>query len=191
MIKRWCLGIGLGLVMLPWVYAGNQKEEALSSSVQSVMRRSIASHRAYLPQTLDHEAWFNRVSPLLLTRIPDEFTRKRVLAAIYYEATRAGLDPLLVLALVQIESGFRPYAISSVGARGLMQVMPFWQRVIGVTEHSLFDLNTNLRYGCTILRHYIDIEQGDLFHALGRYNGSRGKPQYPNMVLSAVKKYTH
>lgn len=181
----------LSLSVFANVQAGNQKEEALSSSVQSVMRKSISSHHAHRALGAEHEAWFNRHSALLVHRIPDEFMRKRLLRAIYYEALRAGLDPQLVLGLIHVESGFRPYAISSVGARGLMQVMPFWQQVIGSTEHSLFDVYTNLRYGCTILRHYIDIEQGDLFRALGRYNGSLGKAEYPNMVLGAARKYAY
>ena len=187
---RWWVGVWFTLTV-SLVYGGNQKEEALSSSVQSVLRKSISAHHAHIPLGAAHETWFNRISPLLMKRIPDEFMRKRLLTAIYYEATRAGLDPQLVLGLIHVESGFRPYAISLVGARGLMQVMPFWQRVIGTAEHSLFDLYTNLRYGCTILRHYIDIERGDLFRALGRYNGSLGKVEYPNMVLSAAKKYPY
>ena len=101
---------------------------------------------------------------------------------VHYEATRAGLDPQLVLGLVQVESGFKKYAVSSAGARGFMQVMPFWVKLVGGSEDNLFHLRTNLRYGCTILRHYLDIERGDLYRALGRYNGSLGQPGYPNMV---------
>jgi soluble lytic murein transglycosylase-like protein len=172
--------------------AGNQQEEALSSSVQSLMRRSVADRIAptlAFVSAAERESWLHRLSPKLAKRIPDEFMRKRLLAAIYYEAARAGLDPQLVLGLIHVESNFRPYAISSVGARGLMQVMPFWQRTIGTPEQSLFDLYTNLRYGCTILRHYLDIERGNLFRALGRYNGSLGKAEYPNMVFAASKLY--
>jgi soluble lytic murein transglycosylase-like protein len=113
--------------------------------------------------------------------------RERLLTAIHYEATRAGLDPQMVLGLIQVESGFKKYAISPVGARGLMQVMPFWVRSIGTPDHNLFDLTTNLRYGCTILRHYLDIERGNLFRALGRYNGSLGRAEYPNLVVGAWK----
>lgn len=184
------LALWVGLGTFSVLQAGNQKEEALSSSVQSVMRKSISAHHVHTSLGVEHEVWFNRTSSLLTPRIPDEFMRKRLLSAIYYESTRAGLDPQLVLGLIHVESGFRTYAISSVGARGLMQVMPFWQRLIGAHEHSLFDVYTNLRYGCTILRHYIDIERGDLFRALGRYNGSLGKAAYPTMVLAAAKKYT-
>jgi soluble lytic murein transglycosylase-like protein len=104
---------------------------------------------------------------------------------LHYEATRAGLDAQLVLGLIQVESAFRKYAVSSAGARGFMQVMPFWIDAIGQKDHNLFHLRTNLRYGCVILRHYVDIEQGNLFRALGRYNGSLGKPDYPNLVVRA------
>mgnify|MGYP001610496015 CR=1 FL=1 len=102
-----------------------------------------------------------------------------------YEAVRAGLDPQLVLSVIQVESSFKKYAVSTAGARGYMQVMPFWAREIGVSDHNLFHLRTNLRYGCTILRHYLDIEKGNYFRALGRYNGSLGQPDYPDLVMSA------
>ncbi|MCY4324545.1 MAG: lytic transglycosylase domain-containing protein [Betaproteobacteria bacterium] len=110
------------------------------------------------------------------------------LRTVHYESLRAGLDPQWVLAVIQVESAFRKYAISTAGARGYMQVMPFWVELIGSEHHSLFDLRTNLRYGTTILRHYLDIEQGDYFRALGRYNGSLGQARYPNLVYRAWKK---
>lgn len=122
-------------------------------------------------------------------RIPDARYREDFLRTVHYEASRAGLDPQMVLGLIQVESGFKKYAVSSVGARGFMQVMPFWVRSIGAKDHNLFLLRTNLRYGCTILRHYVDIERGDLYRALGRYNGSLGRPEYPNMVLGAWRKH--
>ena len=182
----------LGMSYSPITQAGNQKEQALSVSVQSLMRRSVSKHIAPISfvSIAEQERWLNAISPKLAKRIPDEFMRKRLLNAIYYEALRAGLDPQLILGLIHVESNFRSYAVSSVGARGLMQVMPFWQRAIGEPQQSLFDLYTNLRYGCTILRHYLDIEQGNLFRALGRYNGSLGKLEYPNMVFAASKLYT-
>ena len=120
-------------------------------------------------------------------RIPNFETRLDFLHTIHYEATRAGLDPQLVLAIVQIESNFRKFAVSSAGAHGYMQVMPFWIGLIGRGEDNLFALRINLRYGCVILRHYLDIEKGDMSRALGRYNGSLGKPEYPNMVLAAMR----
>ena len=133
--------------------------------------------------------WLAEMSPRLEKRIPDREYRLDLLRSVHYEATRAGLDPQLVLGLIQVESGFRKYAVSSAGARGYMQVMPFWISLIGRSEDSLFDLRTNLRYGCTILRHYLDIEKGDLYRALGRYNGSLGKPEYPNLVRGAWQNH--
>ena len=158
-------------------------------------RRACASlHRAIADQAapivaFDDEqearAWLAAMSSRLAKKMPERVAREEFLLTVHYEARRAGLDPQLVLGLIQVESAFRKYAVSSAGARGFMQVMPFWAKLIGTTEHNLFNLRTNLRYGCTILRHYIDIEGGNLFRALGRYNGSLGKPDYPNMVLRA------
>ncbi|KPC53287.1 Membrane-bound lytic murein transglycosylase C precursor [Amantichitinum ursilacus] len=172
------------------VWAGAQQEEALSASVQSSMARSIddgVQPRLVFDNAAIGQVWLNDMSNRLARKIPDEFMRRKLLTSVQYEATRAGLDPQMVLGLINVESGFNRYAISSVGARGLMQVMPFWQRQIGTPQQNLFDMNTNLRYGCTILRHYLDIENGDLFRALGRYNGSLGRPEYPNMVYGAWK----
>jgi soluble lytic murein transglycosylase-like protein len=128
------------------------------------------------------------MSARLEKRIANREYRIELLRTVHYEATRAGLDPQLVLGLMQVESGFRKYAVSSAGARGYMQVMPFWVKLIGRPDDNLFHLRTNLRYGCTILRHYLDIEKGDLFRALGRYNGSLGQPEYPNMVRASWEK---
>jgi soluble lytic murein transglycosylase-like protein len=125
------------------------------------------------------------MSARLVKRIPNQDYRLELLRAVHYEAKRAGLDPQLVLGLMQVESGFRKYAVSSANARGYMQVMPFWVKLIGRPDDNLFNMRTNLRYGCTILRHYLDIEKGDLYRALGRYNGSLGQPEYPNMVRAA------
>jgi soluble lytic murein transglycosylase-like protein len=125
------------------------------------------------------------MSARLEKKIPDAETRADLLKLVHYEARRAGLDPQLVLGLIQVESNFHKYAVSSAGAMGVMQVMPFWLRLIGTREHNLFQLRTNLRYGCAILRFYLDQEKGDLYRALGRYNGSLGKPDYPYAVLSS------
>jgi soluble lytic murein transglycosylase-like protein len=129
------------------------------------------------------------MSARLAKRIPDRIAREEFLVTVHYEAKRAGLDPQLVLGVIQVESGFRKYAVSSSGARGYMQVMPFWVRQIGSADHNLFNLRTNLRYGCVILRHYLDMERGDYFRALGRYNGSLGRPDYPNAVVGAALRY--
>lgn len=171
--------------------AGAQKEEPLSNSVRALMQKSISDDAA--PKLMfvnDPEAmkWLQEMSRRLAKRMPDPVMREDFLRTVHYEATRAGLDPQLVLGLIQVESGFKKYAVSSVGARGFMQVMPFWVRSIGNPDHNLFHLRLNLRYGCTILRHYLDIERGDLYRALGRYNGSLGQPQYPNLVVGAWRR---
>jgi soluble lytic murein transglycosylase-like protein len=182
--------ISLALAAALPAIAGAQKEEALSAAVATTMQRSIndsLSPRLVFSNPAEGPAWMDEMSRRLTKKVPDAYMREKLLTAIQYESVRAGLDPQLVLGLVEVESGFRNYAISSAGARGLMQVMPFWPRQIGTDTHNLLDMYTNLRYGCTILRHYIDIEQGDLFRALGRYNGSLGQSDYPNAVLAAWK----
>jgi soluble lytic murein transglycosylase-like protein len=172
-------------------HAGAQKEEDLSTSVRAMLQKSIsdtAPAKLMFSSDQDAYAWLAEMSRRLERRIPDKDFRIDFLKTVHYEATRAGLDPQLVLGLIQVESGFKKYAVSSVGARGFMQVMPFWVRQIGTPDQNLFHLRVNLRYGCTILRHYLDIEKGDLYRALGRYNGSLGQPEYPNMVVGAWRK---
>lgn len=176
----------------PLAHAGNQANTPLAASVRAVLHNSISDMTApKLAFATQYEAdvWLNEMSRRLEKRIPDKTYRMDLLKAIHYEATRAGLEPEMVLGLIEVESGFKKYAVSNVGARGLMQVMPFWVKEIGTAEHNLFHLRTNLRYGCTILRHYLNIENGDLFRALGRYNGSLGKAEYPNLVRAAWHKH--
>jgi soluble lytic murein transglycosylase-like protein len=130
----------------------------------------------------------NAAPDLLTHELANAHLRREFLQTIWYESQRAGLEPSLVLGLIQVESGFRKFAISSAGARGFMQVMPFWTRMLAEGDAGvLFQAQTNLRFGCVILRHYLNVENGDLNLALGRYNGSRGQMQYPNAVLSAQK----
>jgi soluble lytic murein transglycosylase-like protein len=173
------------------VFAGAQAEGALSASVLAVMQRAVADQAApKLAFSSQQEAqfWLAEMSDRLQKKIPDVESRREFLSTVHYEAVRAGLDPHLVLSLIQVESGFNKYAVSRVGARGYMQVMPFWVKSIGTREHNLFHLRTNLRYGCTILRHYLDMEKGILYRALGRYNGSLGQAEYPNLVKAAWHK---
>jgi soluble lytic murein transglycosylase-like protein len=173
----------------PAVRAGAQIYEPLSASVRAALTKAIADQAVpYLAFDTIAEArsWLGVMSARLEKRIPDRIAREELLVTVHYEARRAGLDPQLVLGLIQVESTFRKYAVSKAGARGYMQVMPFWVNAIGGSgDQNLFHLRTNLRYGCVILRHYLDIEKGDLFRALGRYNGSLGRPEYPNTVLAA------
>ena len=169
-------------------FAGAQQYEPLSASVRGALHKAVSDARPSVSSfktPIEAADWLGEMSRRLEKRIPNRDYRIDLLRSVHYEATRAGLDPQLVLGLMQVESGFRKYAVSSAGARGYMQVMPFWVKLIGRPEDSLFDLRTSLRYGCTIMRHYLDIEKGDLYRALGRYNGSLGKPEYPNMVRAA------
>ncbi len=172
--------------------AGAQVEEPLADAVRSALVAAVAEAAPPRPrfdkmdERLAYLRWLGAASERLKKRHTENHTRVEFLEAVWYESRRAGLETALVLGLIQVESGFRKYAISSAGARGYMQVMPFWARLIGNgDDRRLFHLQTNLRFGCTILRHYLDRERGDVFMALGRYNGSRGKPEYPNAVLGA------
>jgi len=169
-------------------HAGAQIYEPLADSVRARLSRMV-SDRA--PATMhfrsveDGQRWLAEMDRRLEKRIPDRKQRLELLRSVQYEATRARLDPQLVLGVIEVESGFRKYAVSNAGARGYMQVMPFWVKQIGQPGHNLFHLRTNLAYGCAVLRHYLDVEKGDYFRALGRYNGSLGQAKYPNLVLSA------
>jgi soluble lytic murein transglycosylase-like protein len=187
----------LGLLAAPFgVRAGAQREEPLIDSVRSALSASIAQAAPPRPKFDDPDArvaylrWLGEMSERLKKRKTETQIRIEFLETLWYEAKRAGLEPSLVLGLVQVESGFRKYAISTAGARGYMQVMPFWTKSIGDGNASaLFHMQTNLRFGCVILRHYLDIEKGDMFLALGRYNGSRGRPEYPNAVFGARRQW--
>ena len=181
-----------GLLFACAAHGGAQAYQPLSASVRGVLHRAVsdqAAPKSAFTSQQEADTWLNNMSRHLEKRIPDAAYRMDFLKTVHYEATRAGLDPQLVLGLIEVESGFRKYAISNAGARGYMQVMPFWVNLIGDRKDNLFHLRSNLRYGCTILRHYLDMENGDLYRALGRYNGSLGKPEYPNMVRAAWHKY--
>jgi soluble lytic murein transglycosylase-like protein len=193
-----CLGgLGVALGVLPTAAnAGAQLEEPLIDSVRTALSAAIANRAPPKPSfdtTEARLAYLNglgAMSDRLKRRKADTQTRLDLLEAVWYESRRSGLETDLVLGLIQVESGFRKYAISSAGARGYMQVMPFWARVIGDGDASkLFHMQTNLRFGCTILRHYLDRERGDLFMALGRYNGSRGRSEYPDLVFGARRQW--
>jgi soluble lytic murein transglycosylase-like protein len=190
-MTHWCIPVYAILLLSNLVFAGNQREAPLSNSVQAQMQQSISDQpiqQSVFSQDVQAQTWLQHMSQRLKSRIPDAESREDFLRTVHYEASRAGLEPELVLGLIQVESGFKKYAVSSAGARGYMQVMPFWTKSIGVPEHNLFHLRLNLRYGCTILRHYLDIEHGDLYRALGRYNGSLGQSQYPQSVLNTWHK---
>jgi soluble lytic murein transglycosylase-like protein len=179
-------------------FAGNQKEEAMADSVRLALSKLVSDPRPpkasfdNIEERIKYLHWLGEMSDRLRRRLPDTKTRLEFLETVWYEAKRAGLDPALVLGLIQVESAFRKYATSVVGARGYMQVMPFWSRVIGDRDaQKLFQMQSNLRYGCAILRTYIDMEAGNLYLALGRYNGSRGRPEYPNAVLANWRNWEY
>ena len=168
--------------------AGAQIYEPLADSVRARLSRMVSDRAPatmHFRSSSDAQRWLSEMDRRLEKRIPDRKQRLELLRTVQYEATRARLDPQLVLGVIEVESGFRKYAVSRAGARGYMQVMPFWVTLIGQPGHNLFHLRSNVAYGCAILRHYLDIEKGDYWRALGRYNGSLGQAQYPNLVLSA------
>ncbi|MCW2310765.1 lytic transglycosylase domain-containing protein [Rhodoferax antarcticus] len=176
--------------------AGGQLEEPLADSVRTALSSAIANTAPPVPVFYDTESrlaylrWLGAQSDRLSRKKADFTTRKEFLQTVWYESKRAGLDVSLVLGLIQVESNFRKFAVSRAGARGYMQVMPFWTRVLGDGNASnLFHMQNNLRFGCVILRHYLERERGDLFLALGRYNGSRGRAPYPNAVTSAQRNW--
>jgi soluble lytic murein transglycosylase-like protein len=194
--RRDCLKIipaGLGLATWSAAQAGGQIEEPLADSVRTALSSAIANSAPPIPEFRDLQSrlaylrWLGAMSQRLAKKKSNWQERKEFLQTVWYESRRAGLDTGLVLGLVQVESNFRKFAVSSVGARGYMQVMPFWLKLIGQPKHNLFHMRTNLAYGCAILRHYLDVEKGDYFRALGRYNGSLGRAEYPNLVLAAWK----
>ena len=181
------------LAALPGLsHAGAQVEEPLADAVRTALSAAVADSAPPKPsftgieERLAYLRWLGAMSERLHKQKAELVTRVEFLQTLWYESKRAGLEPSLVLGLVQVESAFRKYAISIVGARGYMQVMPFWARLIGHGDvERLFHMQTNLRFGCVILRHYLNLERGDLYLALGRYNGSRGRPEYPNAVFGA------
>lgn len=188
------LAWGASLLFSGPAFAGAQIEEPLADSVRTALSSAIQNAAPPIPEFADTESrlgylrWLGAMSERLRKRKPEWETRKEFLQSVWYESKRAGLDVSLVLGLIQVESNFRKFAISVAGARGYMQVMPFWTRVIGDGDPGkLFHMQTNLRFGCVILRHYLERERGDLFMGLGRYNGSRGKAPYPNAVLAAQR----
>ncbi len=191
------------LTLAGWLAGGSfkaaaegQLEEPLADSVRSALGAAVADQAPPVPVFSDaerqasYQRWLGVMDLRLQHRLPEPQIRQEFLQTVWYESTRARHDPALVLGLIQVESAFRKFAISSVGARGYMQVMPFWARLIGDGDVSrLFQVQTNLRFGCVILRHYLDLERGDLFMGLGRYNGSRGQRPYPDAVLAAQQNW--
>ena len=160
-------------------------EQVPDPELREMLRAAVNSADSF-EDRYDAEVWLTDMSARLARRVPDPDERLDILTRVHYEARRAGLEPELVLAVIEVESNFDRYAVSVAGALGMMQVMPFWRDEIGRPDDNLIRLDTNLRYGCTILKFYLDKENGDLRRALGRYNGSLGQRKYPNKVINAL-----
>lgn len=188
MLRKFLIFLQIFPFAISLCHAGNQQYEELSQSMKSLLHSEISDNRPMqnsFKSPIEAAEWLGEMSRRLSIFIADQNYRIEFLRSVHYESKRAGLDPQMVLALIQVESQFSKYAVSPVGARGYMQVMPFWIKVIGNPNDNLFHLRTNLRYGCVILRHYLDIENGNYFRALGRYNGSLGRAGYPNLIKKA------
>ena len=172
------------------LYANDPSEtqrQAFDPQLKIALQKAVASADSF-DYKYDATVWLSDMSNRLSKIVDDPDERVAILTTVHREATRAGVQPELVLAVMEVESAFDRYAISVAGARGLMQIMPFWLDEIGQDGDNLFHINTNIRFGCTILKYYIDIERGNLFRALGRYNGSLGRAKYPNKVFKALDR---
>ena len=174
----------LALLAISSAYSANTGQDP---ELRQLLQEAIASDAGFRNR-FEAEVWLLDMSKRLERFIPETELRISLLKQLHFEATRVNLPPELILALIEVESHFDQYAISTSGARGLMQVMPFWLEEIESSDNNLFRVRTNLRMGCTILRYYMDIESNDLTRALARYNGSLGKPDYPNKVIAALNK---
>ncbi len=177
----------IGLCLLTTAFCAAEEEQALDPLLIQRLAASLSADHDNADR-YDAEVWLRVTEPRLARYLDDREDRIRLLRLVFREASLQKLDADLVLAVMQIESRFDRFAVSSAGAQGLMQVMPFWRLEIGREQDNLTNPETNIRYGTTILAHYMDIASGDLVEALGRYNGSRGKLWYPELVLSAWRK---
>lgn len=182
------LTCALALTLARGVLALSPQQPEVDAALRQMLKESIEQADSFQDR-FDAEVWLVAKSAPLARYIKDPEERFRILRLVHKEASRVGVQADLVLAVIQIESAFDPYAVSHVGAQGMMQVMPFWKKEIGREQDSLIDLETNLRYGCTILKYYIDKEKGRWAEGLARYNGSYGKYWYPEKVLTAWQKH--
>jgi soluble lytic murein transglycosylase-like protein len=193
-VKLYTALLSLAFAFPAMAFAGAQIYEPLAAEVRAGLQASIADRPAPRHAFKSSEAavdWLTEMSQRLTPRISNFDSRVEFLRTVHFEAIRARVDPQLVLALIQVESNFRKYAVSRSGARGYMQVMPFWVGLIGRPGDNLFNLRNNLRYGCVILKYYLDAEKGNVQRALARYNGSLGRPDYPNLVIGAWRSTWH
>jgi soluble lytic murein transglycosylase-like protein len=177
---------GLLLLLAPLAVQGEQPA-LVDQALKQRLVEALADNAGF-GDRFDAEVWLVDMAERLKRRLPQESKRLNLLKHIHFESTRANLPPELVLSVIQVESNFDRFAISEAGAQGLMQVMPFWLKELGRPEANLFDTQTNLRFGCTILRYYLDMEKGNTARALARYNGSKGSLRYPNLVFAALRE---
>lgn len=180
--------ISLFFSLLPEINISYANEQTSKTELRGLLQQAIRDSSSFKDR-FDAEVWLLDMSNRLKKFVPNDRKRLKLLRQVHFEATRVKLHPELVLAVINVESNFNRFAISSAGAQGLMQVMPFWLKEIGKQNDNLFDVRTNLRMGCTILKYYIDKEKGDLTRALARYNGSLGKYKYPNKVFRLLNKH--
>lgn len=179
--------VGLLLLAATPLYAADYAADNRPDPVLRELLRQAATDAESFPDRFDAQVWLTDMSQRLASQVEDYEERITILKRAHFEAQRAELPPELVLAVIDVESNFDRYAISVAGAQGLMQIMPFWLNEIGRPDDNLMHIGTNLRFGCTILKYYLDMENGDWIRALGRYNGSLGKRKYPNLVLDRLR----
>ncbi len=179
----WIIALGWLVALPPAVTLGAVD---VDPALRTLLKEAAAQSDTF-GDRFEAEVWLLDMSQRLAPKIPDPRFRVELLKNVHYEATRAGLAPELVLAVIEVESNFDPWAISPTGAQGLMQVMPFWLRQIGKPGDSLFRVRTNLRLGCTILKYYLDKERGNLWRALARYGGDRSGYVYPARVYRVLQ----
>jgi soluble lytic murein transglycosylase-like protein len=182
-LRRWFRGLAIALLMTAGAHAA--EPAAVDPALRAALIEAIGSSDSFENRYVA-EVWLMDMSRRLQKKMPDADQRIALLRQVHFEATRAGLQPELVLAVIEVESNFNRWAISHAGARGLMQIMPFWLKEIGRPDDNLFHVDTNLRFGSTILRHYLDVAKGNLTEALARYNGSYGRYDYPRLVYKAL-----
>ncbi len=188
---RKSISIWLGAMALVAAASGSiaaQADREVDDELRQLLLRSIEQADSF-EDRYDAEAWLLLMSGRLARYVPDPDKRLRILRLVHREAHRAGLQPELVLAVIEVESHFDRYALSWAGAQGIMQIMPFWKNEIGRPDDNLIDLETNLRYGCTILAYYLRRSNGRLAEALARYNGSYGSYRYPVKVMDAWERW--
>lgn len=179
--------VALLALLLPLASAGTDQPPKVNPELRAALMAAVAQSADGFANRFAAEVWLKDMSKRLAPQVPNAQRRLKLLRLVHAEARRAGLSPNLVLAVIQVESSFNRYALSPAGARGLMQVMPFWVGEIGRPQDNLFDIQTNLRYGCTILKFYLNKEDGNLGRALARYNGSLGESWYPTRVWQALR----